>query len=508
MNLNIAQKPPEPDVSRITVTLHGMDSTAHVEAKILPAPDIAYDQHQAIVQGYRRRVWSIENGRFARPARPPLDWVICVWENAVKCDTARKFIEEYRKCARRYGLDLDEPVFYRLQSSEPEQIKEACRYFAANDVTFVLSIIGEIDTAKTGLLTIEALKYKFIYQIVLSKTVVRIVDPEVEYHCEEEELLQHIVMRTNVRLGGCNHDLASSMMHPRDYIENLLHRRIFIGLHMRQSSSEHLNVAAMTYTQPSPVNVRGCFWFPEASGHIPRLPMLINDALEMYRRSSAKEPWYVFYPEEIVIFRSVSNMNDIETIKEQEIPHIKEMLDMKDKKRYISEMQYYRKGIYEVEPQYNPRLVVIAAMECPHVKLQKYETDENGNTKVDERIRPGTCVDCTAANEAISEFYLDSIGGSSNPEHASKTVRYIVVHDDAKKSADQLQNLTHALCYANGISTAPTALPEPLLSAHELVCKGRSMLKALIGSEARFFHSNHEEKLLATAKCYCAQFWA
>ena len=57
----------------------------------------------------------------------------------------------------------------------------------------------------------------------------------------------------------------------------------------------------------------------------------------------------------------------------------------------------------------------------------------------------------------------------------AKTPKYTVIFDDNSLPADQIQNMTHQLCFGHQIVNMPTSLPSPVYIANRYAERGRKV---------------------------------
>jgi hypothetical protein len=79
--------------------------------------------------------------------------------------------------------------------------------------------------------------------------------------------------------------------------------------------------------------------------------------------------------------------------------------------------------------------------------------------------------------EKIFDFFLlahQGLQGTSKPAH------YVVLKDDNKLGADQLQSLTHSLCYTFARATRSVSICPPAYYADLLCERGRSYLHGVL----------------------------
>lgn len=104
--------------------------------------------------------------------------------------------------------------------------------------------------------------------------------------------------------------------------------------------------------------------------------------------------------------------------------------------------------------------------------VEQRHTDSKGNCK------PGLCVDESITQPHQFEFYLQShtaLQGTVRP------VRVVTLIDELGLSADELQEITHALCYVNARCTLSTSVVAPIAYSALVAERGRVMRAGGLG---------------------------
>ncbi|KAJ2814523.1 argonaute 5, partial [Coemansia furcata] len=122
-----------------------------------------------------------------------------------------------------------------------------------------------------------------------------------------------------------------------------------------------------------------------------------------------------------------------------------------------------------IEQGYRPEITFLAVLKRHNTRFfpMGRDGDRTGNCV------PGTVVDRSVTMPGITDFYLfahAAIQGTSRPTH------YYVLHDDAKFSADVIQQLTYHLCYTYAICTRSVSLVPPVYYAHRVADRARCHL--------------------------------
>ncbi|KAI1720957.1 piwi domain-containing protein [Ditylenchus destructor] len=85
-------------------------------------------------------------------------------------------------------------------------------------------------------------------------------------------------------------------------------------------------------------------------------------------------------------------------------------------------------------------------------------------------VQPGTIIDTHVVHPTFVEFYLNSHRALQG---TARTPRFTVLLNEIGLKTDQLQNITHTLCYGHQIVYSPTSLPTPSYVANCYAERGR-----------------------------------
>ncbi|KAF1957056.1 Piwi-domain-containing protein [Byssothecium circinans] len=139
----------------------------------------------------------------------------------------------------------------------------------------------------------------------------------------------------------------------------------------------------------------------------------------------------------------------------------------------------------------HPKISIIVVGKRHHTRF--YPTTVEGTDGKTGNPKPGTVVDRGVTGEMLFDFFLlahQGLQGTSRPAH------YVVLKDENKLGADQLQSLTHNLCYTFARATRAVSICPPAYYADLLCERGRSYLHAVLkgGDSAVTFTSNHWQR--------------
>ena len=164
--------------------------------------------------------------------------------------------------------------------------------------------------------------------------------------------------------------------------------------------------------------------------------------------------------------------------------------------KYPTRMIFYRDGISESQYAECQRLEIKAVLQAyknltkadlkltflvvgkrHHTRFFPLTTNDavvkNGN------CRPGLLVDNYVTDPGYKNFYLQSHNGIKG---TARSAHYHMLHNDVTWGTDQLENLTHHLCYSFARATKGVSYAAPAYIADQLCERGRLYLKGFTGA--------------------------
>lgn len=157
-------------------------------------------------------------------------------------------------------------------------------------------------------------------------------------------------------------------------------------------------------------------------------------------------------PENILIYRDGVSEGQFSMVLERELPHIRQA---------CTEM--YAGGK-------QPRITVIISVKRHQTRF--YPTDPNHAHPRSKSPKEGTIVDRGVTNVRYWDYYLQahaSLQGTARPAHYTVLMDEIFRADYGTEAANQLQKLTHDMCYLYGRATKAVSICPPAYYA-DLVC--------------------------------------
>jgi eukaryotic translation initiation factor 2C len=186
---------------------------------------------------------------------------------------------------------------------------------------------------------------------------------------------------------------------------------------------------------------------------VTQLEEMIIERLKLWQKRNQNR-----LPNKVIVYRDGVSEGQYRIVIEQEYPCFEKAFD----KMYGPKKSHPKISIVVVGKRHHTRFY----------PTQEADTDgKTGNPK------PGTIVDRGVTGEKLFDFFLlahQGLQGTSKPAH------YVVLKDEIKLGADQLQNLTHSLCYTFARATRSVSLCPPAYYADLLCERGRSYLHGVL----------------------------
>ncbi|KAL8960845.1 MAG: hypothetical protein Q9193_002514 [Seirophora villosa] len=263
----------------------------------------------------------------------------------------------------------------------------------------------------------------------------------------------NIAHKFNLKLGGINQSLARDRLGPL--------------------SDGKAMLVGMDVTHPSPGSVEGAPSIAgvvaSIDGHygqwpasmraqksrqemIAELQAMFKERLTLWEKHNRGA-----LPERIIIYRDGVSEGQYRTLLHDELPQVRAAC----KEKYTGGR--------------SPKISIIVCGKRHHTRF--YPTNEkdadmyNGGNPLS-----GTVVDRGVTMEKGWDFFLQAhsaLQGTAKPTH------YVIIHDENGMKADQMEAMTHNLCYMFGRATKAVSLCPPAYYADILCERGRAYLHSL-----------------------------
>lgn len=274
----------------------------------------------------------------------------------------------------------------------------------------------------------------------------------------------NVAMKFNQKLGGVNHTVELKKMAPLDA------QTILFGIdvtHPSPGSAETApSIAGVVASVDSlfsqyPASMRTQQGRQEM---VAALDEMIVERLQLWQKRNRG------LPNKVIVYRDGVSEGQYRIVLEQEYPAFKKAFD----KLYGAEKNH-------------PKISIVMVGKRHHTRF--YPTKDEDTDGRTGNPKPGTVVDRGVTGEKIFDFFLlahQGLQGTSKPAH------YVVLRDDIKLGADQLQSLTHSLCYTFARATRSVSICPPAYYADLLCERGRSYLHGVLKGEGSVAFSQSE----------------
>jgi hypothetical protein len=266
------------------------------------------------------------------------------------------------------------------------------------------------------------------------------------------QYFSNVAMKFNQKLGGVNHALKEEQMKPLDA------QTIVFGIDVThpspgsaESSPSIAGIVASvdaTFSQ-YPASIRTQKGRQEM---VAELEEMILERLRLWQKRNRR------LPSKVIVYRDGVSEGQYRLVLEQEYP---------------SFIAAFNK-LYG-EAKNHPKISIIIVGKRHHTRFYPTKAeDSDGKTG---NAPPGTVVDRGVTGEKLFDFFLlahQGLQGTSKPAH------YVVIKDENKLGADQLQSLTHNLCYTFARATRSVSICPPAYYADLLCERGRCYLQGVL----------------------------
>ncbi|KAF2261991.1 Piwi-domain-containing protein [Lojkania enalia] len=432
-----------------------------VQARILPAPPLKYRTKALTPQN---GAWNLDTRQigsqpFCRVKK--LDSWSCLVINlegrlAVRGgdQELKGHLDEFTKVLGDYGMSprpLGRPASITVRQSD----------IANRNITM---ICGQIANALSS-------RPKFLFVILPNDSAV--IYDSVKYVCDiqlgipsicnigdkfskpkgQMQYFANVCLKFNQKLGGVNHSLELDKLKPLD------NQTIVFGIdvtHPSPGSSDKspsiagvvASVDAMFSQYPASIRTQ-----KGKNEMVDQLEEMVKERIRFWQKRNQNR-----LPTKVIVYRDGVSEGQYSIVLDSE---------------YTSFVKAFDK-IYG-DKNKHPKISIIVVGKRHHTRFYPTKLDDadpkTGNPK------PGTVVDRGVTGEKLFDFYLlahQGLQGTSKPGH------YVVIKDENKLGADQLQILTHNLCYTFARATRSVSICPPAYYADLLCERGRGYLHAVL----------------------------
>ena len=280
----------------------------------------------------------------------------------------------------------------------------------------------------------------------------------------------NVVLKINLKLGGINHKLAND----RDALGLIADQpTMVVGIDVTHPSPGSREGAPSIFAVVASMDQHLSQWpvrlgvqkksREEVISHGPRLTSMFQDLLKLWRSRNNN------YPENIIVYRDGVSEGQYSAVIAQELAALREACNA-----------FYTK---------KPRITLIVVAKRHHTRF--YPT-ENNLADSKKNAKCGTVVDRGITKARTWDFFLQShsvvSAGDRKPFGTARPGHYVVLHDEVfahyskERRADQLQKITHNMCYLYGPATKAISICPPVYLADKACTRARVYLHEAFGS--------------------------
>lgn len=413
-------------------------------ARIISAPALAYS-NVPCVQPDPRGVWRIDGKNFSRSVSN-VKWILISFADPKKfpLETLKKLSFALVGASNNVGLHLNNPQDIKLFDRATTTYK-ALLHAKSLKVQFAFVILSRRDTYHNY----EELK--FIADIKLGLITQCMEDIVVEKCCREQgssQILNNVLSKLNTKLGGINHTFSKRL-------SVSIKGTIVMGADAAHSpkGSKCPSIAAVVgsiddvpfqYAVSCRVQTN-----PDESKLsqeiILDMKKMTKHILNSYRKRND------CFPERIIFFRDGVSQGQFQTVLQSELTSI-------------------QKACHELYKKTLPITFIIVQKRHQTRFMPKNPEEAVGKFG---NVPPGTTVDTDVTHPVYFDYFLcshEGIRGTSKPAH------YVVLHDDNKFQADDIQKFCYDLCHVYARCNRSISIPAPAMNAHLAAARAKKYI--------------------------------
>eukprot|EP00794_Sanderia_malayensis_P018557 gene18557-20424_t len=411
------------------------------EGRVLTPPKIALADKKVVMP--RDGKWDMRGSKFYEGKKIDC-WALLICVPYPKCqeNTAVRFCDDLSRISSSLDMTINKRPAYVNYLKRDMTVKQLFDDMLKNIPNVQLTVVVLDGTRYETVKSLADTYYGILTQCIKCKNVVKCND----------QLLANLCMKINAKMAGINGVFSSDIYRPRSVFERPV---IFLGAdvtHPSPGETRKPSIAAVVGSldnHPMKYAARVRAQGPRKE-IIEDLALMTKQLLLDFYRAQKKSK-----PDKIIMYRDGVSEGQFSQVLEHELVAI-------------------RKACHDLDKDYQPGITFITVQKRHHVRLFADNIkDQVGKSK---NIPAGTVVDQAICHPTEFDFYLCShngIQGTSRPSH------YRVLWDDSKFTADELQQLTYALCHNYARCTRSVSIPPPAYYAHHVAMRANYHIQAM-----------------------------
>lgn len=439
-----------------------------IGGRVLEAPRILYNSRGVQkTADVRNGQWNFQNQQLYLPAKIDQFAVVAfAAKQNVDGNLIQQFIKNLALTARNMGVSI--PQDFSGDYCKDENADAILRHLSSKDFKFVICILGDhvkTDKLKNTIKLCEV-KYTIVTQCIRARTVLKCTSQP------GNDTYKNIVYKINAKNGGVNNEIHIGNSVAEKWLRPGI---MYVGMDVNHppplSKSELAQgmlpkepsvVGAVANCGRSVSDYRMLYYLQDARKEeisekhmVDIMTKFVNDYASTHKNTR---------PESIIVYRDGVSEGQFRMVVDKEILAMKQAFAM-------------------MTPSYDPKLTVLTVQKRHNTRffqerLSQMDRSQLARMKCGEKNIPaGTVVDTGPVNPKLYDFFLCShtgIQGTSKPSY------YVVMLDENRLSADELQQLTFMLCHDYQRCSKSVSLPAPCYHAHHAATRGKSNYLALV----------------------------
>ena len=290
-----------------------------------------------------------------------------------------------------------------------------------------------------------------------------------KFYANSLDYFANVILKINLKLGGINHKLADRKA--LGFIEE--GTTMVVGIDVTHPSPGSREGAPSIFAVVASMDSQLSQWpvrfgvqrksREEVISNRSRLRAMFQELLKLWQAKKRS------YPKKIIVYRDGVSEGQYSAVIQQELAALKEAYNSLEAEK--------------------PQITLIVVAKRHHTRFYPKLSEQADPYK---NAKCGTVVDRGITQARTWDFFLQShsvvSGGPNKPSGTARPAHYVVLHDEIfagspkEDRADQLQQITHNMCYLYGPATKAISICPPVYLADKACTRARLYLHEAFGS--------------------------
>ncbi|KAI7191262.1 Piwi-domain-containing protein [Hortaea werneckii] len=456
-----------------------------VPGRILNNPQIKYGSKSVTPRGGS---WNCADVKFARPGRMGKWAVLIVNHNGQKGRALNPqprdglapeaLFSSLEGSLKKYGLQMAQrqntqnitldPLSLQNRATNNRQLEQIFSRAQSNGIHFLFVVIPDYDAWLYA-------RIKYFGDVKYGIHTINSVGSKLQKVNGQGMYMGNLALKFNIKSGGVNHHIEGTLGKPLD------NKTMLMGIDVTHPSPGSKEGAPSISCVVASVDDYLTQWPGDIRTQTGRQEMvdgledMVIKRLELWQKYHKNE-----LPAKIILYRDGVSEGQYDQVLLREVPSFHAAFQRK----------------YGAESKW-PKMAVIVVGKRHHTRFfptsRDYADYNPQRDKGSWNPLPGTIVDRHIGNRILGEFWLQAhqgLQGIARPAH------YVILKDDIKFEADELQKFTHNMCYLFNRATKAVSICPPAYYADLLCERGRSYLHSTLnedhGTDSSVFDASEE----------------